>query len=56
LLRAIEVLVCQHPAYGYRMIHAMLVEDAPDGFKVGRDRVHRLWQKHGYGVKHAAEG
>jgi len=48
LLRAIEALVCQHPAYGYRMIHGLLVED---GFKVGRDRVYRLWQKHGYGVK-----
>jgi len=51
LLRAIEALVCQHPAYGYRMIHAMLVADAPEGFKVGRDRVYRLWQKYGYGVK-----
>ena len=48
LLRAIEALVCQHPAYGYRMIHALLVED---GFKVGRDRVYRLWRRHGYGVK-----
>lgn len=48
LLRAIESLVCQHPAYGYRMIHGLLIED---GFKVGRDRVYRLWRKHGYGVK-----
>ena len=30
LLRAIESLVCQHPCYGYRMIHALL---AADGFK-----------------------
>ena len=48
MLRAIETLVCQHPAYGYRMIHGLLVED---GFKIGRDRVYRLWRKHGYGVK-----
>jgi len=48
LLRAIEALVCQHPAYGYRMIHGLLVDD---GFKVGRDRVYRLWRHHGYGVK-----
>ena len=48
LLKAIETLVCQHPTYGYRMIHAMLVED---GFDVGRDRVYRLWRSHGYGIK-----
>jgi len=48
LLQAIEDLVCQHPRYGYRMIHAMLVAD---GFEVGRDRVYRLWRTHGYGVK-----
>lgn len=48
LLQAIEKLVCQHPSYGYRMIHALLVAD---GFKVGRDRVYRLWRRHGYGVK-----
>ena len=48
LLRAIEALVCQHPAYGYRLIHGLLLED---GFKVGRDRVYRLWREHGYGVK-----
>jgi transposase InsO family protein len=48
LLRAIEALVCQHPRYGYRMIHGML---KLDGWKVGRDRVYRLWRAHGYGVK-----
>lgn len=48
MLRAIESLVCQHPAYGYRMIHGLLVAD---GFEVGRDRVYRLWRDHGYGVK-----
>ena len=47
LLEAIEVLVCQHPRYGYRMIQALLVEE---GFKVGRDRVYRLWREHGYKV------
>jgi putative transposase len=48
LLAAIESLVCQHPSYGYRMIHGMLTND---GFSVGRDRVYRLWRHHGYGVK-----
>jgi len=48
LLRAIEALVCRHPRYGYRMVHAMLVADGHD---VGRDRVYRLWRRHGYGVK-----
>ena len=48
LLGAIEALVRQHPRYGYRMIHALLVED---GFKVGRDRVYRLWREHGYKVR-----
>lgn len=48
LLKAIEELVCRHPCYGYRLIHAMLVAD---GFDVGRDRVYRLWRSHGYGVK-----
>ena len=48
LLAAIESLVCQHPCYGYRMIHAMLVAE---GYDIGRDRVYRLWRGHGYGVK-----
>jgi transposase InsO family protein len=30
------------------MIHAMLMED---GFRIGRDRVYRLWRANGYGVK-----
>ena len=51
LLQAIEAWVCQHPCYGYRMIHALLVVD---GFKVGRDRIYRLWRSHGYGVKGTA--
>ena len=48
LLQVIEALVRQHPRYGYRMIHALLVAD---GFHIGRDRVYRLWRNHGYGVK-----
>ncbi len=48
LLKAIEALVCRHPRDGYRLIHALLVAD---GFRVGRDRVYRLWRHHGYGVK-----
>ena len=47
LLEAIESLACQHPRYGYRMVHGLLVED---GFKVGRDRVYRLRREHGYKV------
>ena len=34
-------LARRHPRYGYRRIHVMLQQD---GFKAGRDRVHRLWQ------------
>jgi putative transposase len=48
LLQAIEKLVCEHPCYGYRMIHALL---GADGLEVGRDRVYRLWRGHGYGVR-----
>jgi len=47
LLEAIEALARQHPRYGYRMIHGLLVQD---GFEVGRDRVYRLWRTHGYQV------
>ncbi len=47
LLEAIEALACRHPRYGYRMVHALLVED---GFRVGRDRVYRLRREHGYKV------
>ena len=48
LLQAIEALVCQHPTYGYRMIHGLLLAD---GYRIGRDRLYRLWREHGYGVK-----
>ena len=48
VLKAIEQLVCQHPCYGYRMNHALL---AADGLNLGRDRVYRLWRRHGYGVR-----
>ena len=48
VLRAMEQLVCRHPSYGYRTIHALLVAD---GFVVGRDRVYRLWQGHGYNAR-----
>jgi len=36
-------LAKKHPRYGYRRIHAML---AREGFRAGRDRVHRLWRLH----------
>jgi transposase InsO family protein len=48
LLAAMEKLVQQYPQYGYRMIHGMLIND---GWKVGRDRLYRLWRERGYRVR-----
>lgn len=47
LVSRMHELARQHPRYGYRRIHALLDEE---GFKAGRDRVHRLWRRHGLGV------
>lgn len=47
LVAAMHELARKHPRYGYRRIHAMLEQD---GFKAGRDRVHRLWRTHGLKV------
>ena len=52
LVARMHELARQHPRYGYRRIHAMLDEE---GFKLGgvgagRDRVHRLWRRHGLRV------
>lgn len=43
LVDAMLDLAQKHPRYGYRRIHAMLRHD---GFRAGRDRVHRLWRLH----------
>jgi transposase InsO family protein len=43
LVAAMMELARKHPRYGYRRIHAMLTRE---GFRVGRDRVHRLWRLH----------
>jgi len=43
LVAAMLALAQKHPRYGYRRIHAMLRRD---GFRAGRDRVHRLWRLH----------
>ncbi len=47
LVAAMHELAKKHPRYGYRRIHVMLEQD---GFKAGRDRVHRLWRLHGLKV------
>ena len=47
LVEAMLELAREHPRYGYRRIHAMLKDD---GFRAGRDRVHRLWRLHGLRV------
>ena len=43
LVAAMHELAKKHPRYGYRRIHVILEQD---GFKAGRDRVHRLWRLH----------
>jgi transposase InsO family protein len=43
LVAAMMALARRHPRYGYRRIHALLTHE---GFRVGRDRVHRLWRLH----------
>jgi putative transposase len=47
LVAAMHELARKHPRYGYRRIRVMLEQD---GFKAGRDRVHRLWRRHGLKV------
>ena len=47
LLDRIDALVRSHPRYGYRRIHALLVQE---GWRVNRKRVHRLWKLKGYKV------
>jgi putative transposase len=47
LVAKMHELAARHPRYGYRRVHVMLEND---GFKAGRDRVHRLWRRHGLRV------
>jgi transposase InsO family protein len=47
LVAAMHELARKHPRYGYRRIQVMLEQE---GFKAGRDRVHRLWRNHGLKV------
>jgi transposase InsO family protein len=47
LVAAMHELARRYPRYGYRRIHVMLEQE---GFKAGRDRVHRLWRTHGLRV------
>lgn len=37
-------LAGQHPRYGYRMVHALLVDE---GWQVNRKRIRRLWRREG---------
>ena len=47
LVEAMVRVAQRHPRYGYRRVHAMLEQE---GFRAGRDRVHRLWRRHGLRV------
>lgn len=47
LTQAIVSLACQHGRYGYRMVTAML---KMGGWRVGKDRVSRIWRKEGLKV------
>jgi putative transposase len=51
LVAALQELARQNPRWGYRRVHAVLEQD---GFKAGRDRVHRLWRRHGLRVPRKA--
>ncbi|MCC6427931.1 MAG: IS3 family transposase [Phycisphaerales bacterium] len=46
-MAALTRMVSERPRSGYRMLHGRLVDE---GFKVGRDRVHRLCRRHGLRV------
>lgn len=47
LVKAMNKLAETHPRFGYRMVHAMLVED---GWAVNRKRIERLWRLEGHKV------
>ncbi len=47
LVAALQRLSAAHPRLGYRMLHGMVQRE---GFRVGRDCVHRLCRRHGLRV------
>ncbi len=47
LIKEMNRLAAEHPRWGYRQIHALLVDD---GWKVNRKRIERLWRLEGMGV------
>ena len=47
LVMAMLACARKHPRFGYRRIHAMLTHE---GFRAGRDRIHRLWRLEGLRV------
>lgn len=47
LVERIHKLALQHPRYGYRRIHALLVRE---GWRINRKRVARLWKQEGLQV------
>jgi putative transposase len=51
LVAKMHELARKNPRYGYRRVHVLLEDE---GFKTGRDRVHRLWRRHGLRVPRKA--
>lgn len=47
LVKAMNVLAEAHPRFGYRAVHALLVED---GWAINRKRIERLWRLEGHRV------
>jgi putative transposase len=47
LVARMTALAEQHPRWGYRMVHGLLVEE---GWRVNLKRVHRLWRQEGLHV------
>ena len=47
LVERMKALASQHPRYGYRRVHALLVRE---GWRVNRKRVQRLWRTEGLKV------
>lgn len=51
LVAEMNRLAGEHPRWGYRRVHALLVED---GWKISRKRVERLWRLEGIGFRRGA--
>lgn len=47
LVKAMNALATEHPRFGYRIVHSMLVEA---GWAVNRKRIERLWRLEGHKV------